>query len=164
MATGGLPAEELQRLTSWPAEVARSDLASFCTFSLQDLRWVRSHRGAGERIGLAVQLAALGLLGFIPAELGDTPPELARHVGNQIGVAQATFTRYARGVDGRTRRRHVAAVVEHAGWRPCGQREWSVLAAWLTERALDTTPRRCCSARRLTSCAPSGSCDPAWTG
>ncbi|MDQ3091012.1 MAG: DUF4158 domain-containing protein [Actinomycetota bacterium] len=134
MTTGGLPAEELQRLSSWPAEVARSDLASYCTFSLQDLRWVRSHRGAGERIGLAVQFAALGLLGFIPAELGDTPPELARHVGNQIGVAAATFSRYAREVDGRTRRRHVAAVVEHAGWRACAQPEWNALAEWLTER------------------------------
>lgn len=32
-----------------------ADLAAHFTFSLQDLRWVRSHRGAVERIGLAVQ-------------------------------------------------------------------------------------------------------------
>ncbi len=55
---------------------------------------MRAHRGAGERIGLAVQLAALGFLGFVPAELGDTPPGVARHVSDQIGVAPATFTRY----------------------------------------------------------------------
>jgi hypothetical protein len=42
----------------WPAQVARSDLAAHFTFSLEDLRWVRSHRGDVERIGLAVQLAA----------------------------------------------------------------------------------------------------------
>ncbi|MCA1679007.1 MAG: DUF4158 domain-containing protein [Actinobacteria bacterium] len=72
MASGCLPAEELQRLSTWPAEVARSDLAAHCTFSLEDLRWVRSHRGAGERIGLAVQLAALRLLGFVPVELVET--------------------------------------------------------------------------------------------
>jgi Domain of unknown function (DUF4158) len=137
VATGGLPAEELQRLSTWPAEVARSDLAAHFTFSLEDLRWVRSHRGAVERIGLAVQLAALRFLGFIPGELVDTPPEAARHVGNQIGVAPATFTRYAREVDGRTRRRHVAAVVEHAGWRACAAPQWIALAAWLTERALE---------------------------
>jgi hypothetical protein len=134
VASGGLPAEELRRLSTWPAEVARSDLAAHFTFSLEDLRWVRSHRGAVERIGLAVQLAAIRFLGFIPVELGDAPPEVARHVGDQIGVAAASFTRYARDVDGRTRRRHVAAVVEHAGWRACAQREWNALAEWLTAR------------------------------
>ena len=137
VVSGGLPAEELQRLTSWPAEVARSDLAAHFTFSLEDLRWIRSHRGAVERIGLAVQLAALGFLGFVPAELAETPREVTRHVGQQIGVAAATFTRYARDADGRTRRRHVAAVIEHAGWRACAQQEWSALAEWLTERALE---------------------------
>jgi hypothetical protein len=67
----------------------------------------------------------------------DTPREVVRHVAKQVGVAPATFTRYARDTDGRTRRRHVAAVIEHAGWRTCGQRDWSVLARWLTERALE---------------------------
>ena len=131
---------------------------------MEDLRWLRSHRGAGERIGLAVQLAALRFLGFVPVELSDTPREVARHVAKQIGVAAATFTRYAREVDGRTRRRHVAAVVEHAGWRTCGQREWSALARWLTERALEHDTPTSCSGRRLTSCGPSGSCGPALTG
>ncbi len=135
--SGGLPSEEVARLSSRPGEVARSDLAVHFAFSLEDLRWLRSHRGAGERIGLAVQLAALRFLGFIPAELSDAPREVARHVGDQIGVAAATFRRYAREVDGRTRRRHVADVIEHAGWRTCGPADWSALAGWLTERALE---------------------------
>jgi len=135
--SGGLPTEELARLSSWPGEVARSDLAVHFAFSLEDLRWLRSHRGAGERIGPAVQLAALRFLGFIPTELSDAPREVARHVGEEIGVAAATFTRYAREVDGRTRRRHLADVIEHAGWRTCGPSDWSALAGWLTERALE---------------------------
>jgi len=108
-APGGLvPSDELKRLSSWPGEVARSDLAAYFTFSLEDLRWLRRHRGAGERIGLAVQLAALRFLGFIPDELAETPREVARHVAEQIGVAPGTFARYAREVDARTRRRHAA--------------------------------------------------------
>ncbi len=124
-------------MSSWPGEVARSDLAAYFMLSLEDLRWLRSHRGAGERIGLAVQLAVLRFLGFVPAELSDAPREVARHVGEQIGVAAATFTRYAREVDARTRRRHVADVIEHAGWRTCGPSDWSALGGWLTARALE---------------------------
>ncbi len=61
MPGGHVPTEELKRLSSWPGEVARSDLAAYFTLSLEDLRWLRAHRGAGERIGLAVHLAALRL-------------------------------------------------------------------------------------------------------
>jgi len=37
--SGLVPVEELQRLSSWPLEVARSDLAAYFSFSLEDLRW-----------------------------------------------------------------------------------------------------------------------------
>jgi hypothetical protein len=132
-----VPSEELKRLSSWPGEVARSDLSAYFTLSLEDLRWLRAHRGAGERMGLAVQLAALRFLGFIADELGETPGEVARHVAEQIGMAPATFARYAREVDARTRRRHAATVIEHAGWRTCGPGDWASLSQWLTERALE---------------------------
>lgn len=137
MAGRVLSDEEAARLSAWPPEVARSDLVAHFTLSIKDRRWVRSHRGAAERIGLAVQLCGLGYLGFVPAELAGTPREIVAFVAKQIGVATATFTRYAREVDGRTRRRHVAAVVEQAGWRVCGPGEWKTLGDWLTARALE---------------------------
>ncbi len=137
MAGKVLSDEEAEQLSAWPPEVARSDLVAHFTLSVEDRRWVRSHRGAAERIGLAVQLCGLGYLGFVPAELAATPREVVAFVANQIGVAVATFTRYAREVDGRTRRRHVAAVVEQAGWRLCGPGEWKALGDSLTARALE---------------------------
>ena len=54
MAGKVLSDDELEQLSAWPPEVARSDLAAHFTLSLDDLRWIRSHRGAVERIGLAV--------------------------------------------------------------------------------------------------------------
>lgn len=137
MAGKVLSDEEAEQLSNWPPEVARSDLVAHFTLSIQDRRWVRSHRGAAERIGMAVQLCGLGYLGFVPAELAATPREVVAFVAKQIGVAVAAFTRYAREVDGRTRRRHVAAVVEQAGWRVCGPGEWKALGDSLTARALE---------------------------
>ncbi|MCA1675953.1 MAG: DUF4158 domain-containing protein [Actinobacteria bacterium] len=92
--------------------------------------------GADERLGLAVQLGGLAYLGFVPADLTGTPRKVVTFVAKQVGVAAAAFTRYAREVDGRTRRRHVAPVVEQAGWRVCGPGEWKVLGDSLTARAL----------------------------
>jgi TnpA family transposase len=137
VASRVLSEDELEQLSRWPPEVARSDLAAHFTLSLEDLRWIRSHRGAAERIGLAVQLCGLGFLGFVPADLAGTPGEVVQCMAKQVGVAPAAFTRYAREVDGRTRRRHVAAVVDQAGWRGCGRHEWNALGDWLTARALE---------------------------
>lgn len=137
MAGKVLSDEEAEQLGSWPPEVARSDLVAHFTLSVEDRRWVRSHRGAAERVGLAVQLCGLGYLGFVPADLAATPREVVAFVATQIGVAVPTFTRYAREVDGRSRRRHVAAVVEQAGWRLCGPGEWKALGDSLTARALE---------------------------
>ncbi len=86
---------------------------------------------------MAVQRCGLGYLGFVPADLAGTPREVVAFVAKQVGVAAGTFARYAREVDGRSRRRHVAAVVEQAGWRLCGPGEWKALGDSLTARALE---------------------------
>jgi hypothetical protein len=99
-----LPDDELERLSTGPPHVAGSDLAAHFTLSLEDRRWVQAHRGAEERIGLAVQPCALGFLGFVPADLAAAPREVVALVARQVGVAQAAFDRYASGADGRTRR------------------------------------------------------------
>ncbi len=137
MGTKVLSDDEVEQLSTWPPEVAHSDLVAHFTLSVEDRRWVRAHRGTAERIGLAVQLAALGFLGFVPADLAGAPRAVVALVAKQVGVGVASFSRYAREVDGRTRRRHVAAVVDQAGWRLCGPGEWKALGDWLTARALE---------------------------
>jgi len=114
--------------------VARSDLDAHFTLSIEDRRWIAAHRGAAERIGLAVQLCGLSYLRFVPADLAGTPGEVVVFVAQQIAVAAATFGRYTREVSVRTRPRHVATIVEQAGWRVCGPGEWKVLGDWLTAR------------------------------
>lgn len=128
---------ETAQLSSWPSEVARSDLVACFTLGIEDLRWVRSHRGAALRLGLAVQLCALRYLGFIPDDLAATPVEVSERVAQRIGVAPSALRRYAGEVGPRVRREHVASVIERAGWRPCGRGEWKDLGGWLLARALE---------------------------
>lgn len=118
---------EIERLTTWPAEVARSDVAAFFTLRVDDLRWARSHRGAANRLGLAVQLCALAFLGFVPDDLTATPADVVARLADRIGVASSALDRYDDTVIGRARREHVAWVIERAGWRTCGRGEWKRL-------------------------------------
>jgi len=128
---------DLESLTSWPPEVAHSDLVEYFTLDVGDLRWVRSHRGAAARLGLAVQLCGLRFLGFVPAELTTTPAEVTGRLAERVGVAPVALARYVTDVDGRLRRLHVASVIERAGWRSCGAGERKRLADWLLSRALE---------------------------
>jgi len=45
---------ELEQLTSWPPEVAHSDLVEFVNLGVDDLRWIRSHSGAANRLGMVI--------------------------------------------------------------------------------------------------------------
>jgi len=140
VATRVLSDAELAQLSTWPAEVAHSDLAAYFTLTVDDLRWVRSFRSpraAADRLGLAVQLCALRFLGFVPADLATTPVEVVERLAERIGVSPAALGRYEREVSGRSRREHVEVVVARAGWRPCGRGEWKALGDWLVTRALE---------------------------
>lgn len=137
MAPRVLSDAELEALRGWPHEVARSDLVEYFTLDVDDLRWVRSHRGAAARLGLGVQLCALRFLGFVPTELASTPADVTQRLAERVGVAPSALARYGAEVDGRLRRLHVASVVERAGWRNCGRSERKRLADWLVARAVE---------------------------
>jgi Domain of unknown function (DUF4158) len=135
-----IPDAEHDGLVNWPEEISRADLVSYFTLTVDDARWLRSYRSpraAADRIGLAVQLCALRFLGFVPAGLSATPPEVVRRLVGQLGVPATAFTRYVAQVSGRSRREHVALVVAQAGWRACGRGEWKALGDWLMARAVE---------------------------
>lgn len=132
-----LSVADVERLSTWPPEVAHSDLVAHFNLGVDDLRWVRPHRGAVNRLGLAVQLCALPFLGFVPADLTPTPPEVVARLAERVGVAAANLDRYSRDVGSRLRREHVGWVVERAGWTTCGRGEWKALGDWLVARALE---------------------------
>ncbi|MEA2587414.1 MAG: hypothetical protein QOH66_341 [Actinomycetota bacterium] len=137
MPTRLLSDPELDQLTSWPPEVAHSDLVEFFTLDLGDLRWLRTHAGAMNRLGLAIQLCALRYLGFIPGSLGAPPAELLARVAKAVGAAPSALSRYVTGVSARVRREHAAAVIGHCGWSTCGKGDWKLLRDWLLCRALE---------------------------
>ena len=85
----GRRAERLQR---FPESIAPDDLAAHFTVTADDLAFVRQRRGAPSRLGVALQLCALRLLGFVPADLMDAPAEALDYLAGQLAVpARAVF-------------------------------------------------------------------------
>ena len=137
MPPRGLSNRDIEQLTLWPAEIPHSDLAAFFTLNVDDHRWLRSHRGIANQLGLAVQLCGLRYLGFIPADLIAAPTTVIDRLAEQLNTDVSVFADYCSQVKGRTGRDHLGWVLAHAGWSTCDRGDWKRLGDWLVERALE---------------------------
>ncbi|MEQ4724481.1 DUF4158 domain-containing protein [Nonomuraea sp. B19D2] len=68
-------AEQLEQLQSFP-EISREELNKHFRLTQADRAFVDpGHgRGPGDKLGLAVQLATLPWLGFVPDDVASVPP------------------------------------------------------------------------------------------
>ena len=56
---------EIERLGAFPETIDRRDVVRFFSLAGEDLGFVRGQRGAGNQLGIALQLGALRWLGFV---------------------------------------------------------------------------------------------------
>ncbi|MET8335919.1 DUF4158 domain-containing protein [Streptosporangium canum] len=75
MSTRMFSEDQLERLRSYP-DIGRDDLIRYFTLTPADVAFVDPGRGRGpaDRLGLAVQLATLPWLGFVPDQVSAAPP------------------------------------------------------------------------------------------
>ncbi|HXZ74723.1 MAG TPA: DUF4158 domain-containing protein, partial [Streptosporangiaceae bacterium] len=136
MPSRGLSLAERERHSSWPPEIARSDLAAYFALTRGDLRWLAGIRAPKQtRLVLAVQRCGLEFLGYLP-DVAACPAVVLDSLATQLRTP-ATVAGYPDGVAARTRREHAATVMAHAGWRLCGRGEWKTIRDWLLERAIE---------------------------
>jgi len=67
--------EQYEQLRSFP-EISRDELFRYFTLTPADAAFVDpgAGRGPGDRLGMAVQLATLPWLGFVPDDVASAPP------------------------------------------------------------------------------------------
>ncbi|MEV4091316.1 DUF4158 domain-containing protein [Streptosporangium saharense] len=70
MSTRMFSEDQLERLRAYP-NIGRDDLIRYFTLTPADVAFVDPGWGPADRLGLAVQLAALPWLGFVPDQVSD---------------------------------------------------------------------------------------------
>jgi hypothetical protein len=97
VATQFFSSSEIRELESWPVEVGRDELVRYFQLAVEDVSWVhRTTRGAPNKLGLGLQLAALPWLGFVPADVRAAPPSAVARVATQLGVEAGALAHYGR--------------------------------------------------------------------
>jgi len=125
---------ELERLRGFP-EIDGNELVRFFTLTPTDETLVRSHRGASNRLGVAVQLCTLPWLGFVPDDVASAPPAAAERLAGQLRIPVVALASY--GVREQTRTDHLGEVAKLLGWRQAGELEFNELDQFLSARALE---------------------------
>src|SRR5947209_8447900 len=108
--------DQLEQLRSFP-DIGRDDLIRSFTLTPADVAFVDPGRGRGpaDRLGLAVQLATLPWLGFVPDEVPAAPPVAVARLAERLSLDPAVLVGY--GKREQTRSDHLRLVAEYLGWK-----------------------------------------------
>lgn len=127
--------EQRRQADQFPEDIPAEEIIRYFTLSGDDLKWIRTRRGDDNRLGVAVQLGCLRLLGFSLSDLTQIPPEVIRYVAHQIGVRPTAWNTYGDRVQ--TRTGHAEEVRQYLGFRACAGSDYRQLVRWLTDRSLE---------------------------
>ena len=130
--------EQSEQLRSFP-EISRDELFRYFTLTPADVAFVDpgAGRGPGDRLGMAVQLATLPWLGFVPDDVASAPPAAVARLAERLGLDPGALRGYGRRAQ--TRSDHLAKVAGHLSWKtaPDGGREVKELEQFLLDRAME---------------------------
>lgn len=124
-------------LLDLPADLPRTQIERYFTFSKGEKKHIRERRRPRNRFGFAVQWAYLRYPGR-PWEPGEIPPEgVLCYIAEQIGVPTTAFAQYALSRD-TTRREHFQEIVSLGAFRSFDAEVQRELAVLLLPAALST--------------------------
>ena len=130
--------EQYEQLRSFP-EISRDELFRYFTLTPADVAFVDpgAGRGAGDRLGMAVQLATLPWLGFVPDDVASAPPAAVARLAERLGFDPGALRGYGRRAQ--TRSDHLAKVAEYLSWKtvPGRGQEVKELEQFLLDRAME---------------------------
>jgi hypothetical protein len=135
---GQFPEDQVERLRTFP-DIGRDDLIRYFTLTPADVAFLDPGRGRGpaDRLGLAVTLATLPWLGFVPDEVRAAPPAAVARLAERLGLDPVVLAGY--GQRAHTRTDHVRLVAGYLGWKsaPAGSAAIKDLEQFLLDRAME---------------------------
>jgi Domain of unknown function (DUF4158) len=93
--------EELDQLRRFP-KIGREQLIRHFTLTPADEAFVLTHRGAGNRLGVAVQLCSLPWLGFVPDDVASALPSAVVRLSQRLRIPAGELAGYGAREQNRT--------------------------------------------------------------
>jgi uncharacterized protein DUF4158 len=128
--------EQRNALTHIPPDLSDREIARYYTFTEKERELINRRRRASNRLGFAVQLALLKFPGRTLMEVKEVPKPVLAAIAEQVGVPVSAFTSY--GERENTLYEHLDELRRECGFRPCGWREYLLVARLLLPDAMES--------------------------
>jgi TnpA family transposase len=148
--------EQREQFSGFPADLDAEVLDRFFTLSEADLAEAGRRRGDQNRLGWALQLCGLRMLGFCPDDVTTAPTMAVGFVARQLGADAGALAIY--GARPQTRTGHVNQVKKYLGFRSPGTADLDELRDWLAVEALAQDRPIVLRTWRASASTSSGSC------
>lgn len=135
MSANWLNESEQKRFTCYPAHISESAAVTFFTLAEQDWQLLDKLRGDSNKLGFALQLGTLRLLGFVPENLQEAPLSVVEFLAGQLLVKHELLADY--GSRSQTRSDHFIEICKYLGFHRASETEEAEIDEWLAERALE---------------------------
>src|SRR6266566_3916068 len=128
--------EQRHALTQIPSDLSDRDIARHYTFTEKERKLINRRRRASNRLGFAVQLALLKFPGRTLMEVKEVPKSVLAAIAEQVDVPASAFAGY--GDRENTLYEHLDELRRECGFRPCGWREYLLVARSLLVDAMES--------------------------
>jgi hypothetical protein len=115
-----------------PVDLTRTDLFRYFTFSDKDREEIAFCRGAQNRIGFALLLGGVRLLGRFPYDFELLPKDLLAHTCGQLEMDVPLFLNYP--LRRSTRQEHIHRIRQYLGLRPFTESDRDGVNAFVDEQ------------------------------
>src|SRR5262249_21518553 len=115
-----------------PVDLTRTELFRYFTFSDKDREEIAFCRGAQNRIGFAILLGGVRLLGRFPYDFELLPKDLLAHICAQLEVDVPLFLNYPQRRP--TRQEHIDRIRQYLGLRPFTESDRDGVKAFVDEQ------------------------------
>jgi len=140
-----------EQLSGFPAELDAEALDRFFTLSDADLAEVRRRHDDSNRLGWALQLCGLRMLGLCPDDMTTVPAVAVRLLARQLDVDPGGLGGYR--VRTQTRTDHLAQVKAYLSLPSATPADLERLGEWLAAEAMAQDRPSCCPTWPAPGCA-----------
>ncbi len=116
-----LTPEEQLLFTTIPDVLSAQDMACYYTFSPEDKEFIFQHRGADNRLGVALQLCTLRFPGRFLMQMTAISEQLIVYVAEQLNLSPQSFSQY--GHRRETPYNHLQNICEQYDYRACDKND-----------------------------------------
>lgn len=118
-----------------PDDMAEHDIEMHYTFTSEDLTFINKHRRDHNRLGIALQLAALRYPGWTLFQIKEIPSQILDYIAKQVGVSPQEYIQYAKRVA--TRNEHLEELRQHYCFQNFSFRTYRIIAQHTLQCALE---------------------------